>query len=551
MFEKRRRHIARFGEIVAVFAKHGWGHLLERAGLGGKAKGVPVPGSEALTGPVRLRSALEELGPTFIKLGQVLSTRPDILPNDYVQELAKLQDTAPNVPKDTIAKIIFEEFGQPVNQVFSTFDDEPMAAASLAQAHRAELADGRDVVVKIQRPGVEDLVQLDLEIMASVARFVEQHWEAARAHGVADLVDEFSIIMREELDYTREGQNTDRLRASLAGLKKVAIPQVHWDLCTRRVLVLERIEGIKISDVDALRAQGIDIADLAERFVSIFLKQIYEDGFFHADPHPGNILVAPDGTIGLVDCGEVGFLDEPTKIGAIRLLMAFSERDSRRFAEDLIEIGVTPTSVNTQELVHDVSRMVRHYYDLPTRATNFGELLARAMSIAARHRIRIPASFAALGKVLSNLDGISKALDPDFNFTAAAKPFIARAIRHELGYEQLGTDMLRMVLDVRDAVVSLPSHLSGLLRKAVEGTFRIEFKHEGLEEISSRLNKVGNRLSFAMIVAGLLVGSSIIVVSAPEGKGILGYPALGVLGYIVAAFFGIWLLISILRGGRL
>ena len=551
IFEKSRRHISRFGEIAAVFIKYGWGQLLEKAGLGGKVKGAPGAILEEATGPIRLRSAFEELGPTFIKLGQVLSTRPDILPQEFIQELAKLQDTAPRVSAKHIKQLILDEFGQPTEEIFSTFDEESMAAASIAQVHRASLPDGRNVVVKLQRPDVESIVKLDLEIMASVAKFVEQHWEAARAHGLADLVDEFSILMREELDFTREGQNTDRLRANLSGFKSVIVPKVCWDLTTRRILVLERIEGIKVSDVDALRDMGVDTTDLAERLVGVFLKQIYEDGFFHADPHPGNILIGSDGTIGIVDCGEAAFLDEPTKTGAIRLLMAFNERNSRQFAEDLVEIGVTPAGLNTQELVQDVSRMVRHYYDLPTRAANFGELLGRAMSIAARHRIRIPASFAALGKVLSNLDGISKALNPEFNFTAAARPFIARAIRHELGSEQIGTDILRILLDIRDLAVLLPSHLSGLLRKAIEGSFRIEFKHEGLEDLSSRLNKVGNRLSFALIVAGLLIGSSIIVVSAPSGKGIFGYPALGVLGYITAAFFGIWLLISILRGGRL
>ena len=550
IFQRSRRHLARFGEIAAVFAKYGWGWLLEKAGLGGEVEQARGPTVEA-GGPARLRSAFEELGPTFIKLGQLLSTRPDILQADYIRELAKLQDTAPTVRVERIRQAAADEFGQPIQEVFAAFDEEPVAAASLAQVHHARLPDGREVMVKVQRPGVDDAVQLDLEVMASVARFVEQRWEPARAYGLSDLVEEFSIILREELDYTREGQNTDRLRANLADVKRVAVPEVFWEFTTRRVLVLERIAGAKVTDVESLRAAGVDTADVAQRLVSLFLKQIYLDGFFHSDPHPGNILVAEDGTIGLLDCGATGLLDEPTKAGAIRLLIAFSERDSRQFAEDLIEIGITPAGLNTQELVQDVSRLVRHYYDLPTRAADFGELLARALSIAARHHIRIPGSFAALGKVLSNLDGISKALDPDFNFTTTARPFIARAIRREFGSEQMGADMLRVALDMRDLLVSLPAHLSGLLRKAIEGSFRIEFKHEGLEELSSRLNKVGNRLSFALIVSGLLIGSSIIVVSAPAGKGILGYPTLGILGYTVAAVFGLWLLLSIVRGGRL
>ncbi len=551
IFQTRKRHLIRFREIAGVFAKYGWGRLLERVGLGQHVKDGSDFSDEGAPGPIGLRLAIEELGPSFIKLGQILSSRSDIIPEDYIQELSKLQDTVPPVPTEDIITVIKTEFGQEIYELFELFDERPLASASIGQVHKARLKSGEEVIIKVQKPGVEESISLDLEIVRSVARFAEQRWEPARVYGVSDLVDEFSTMLREELDYTREAQNADRLRKNLQDVKDVHIPKVHWELTTRRVLVQELIQGIKISDIDELRKQGLDTQSLAERIAAVFLKQVFEDGFCHSDPHPGNIIVEKDGRIGLLDCGQTALLDVPTKTAVIRLLMSFAEKDSRRFADDIVEAGIAPTGLNMQELVQDISRLMRHYYDLPARATNFGEILKRTMSIAVRHRIRIPASFATLAKILSNLDGITRILDPDFNMTEAARPFISRAVRMELGTDRVRSDLLRVALDLRDLLTSLPAHINGLLRKAIDGSFRVEFKHEGLEDLKNSLTKSGNRLSFALIVSGLLIGSSIIVVSATGPTAIFGYPLLGVIGYVIAAVFGMWLLISILRGGSL
>ena len=532
-----------------MLARHGWGWILGKLGVFERLGKHPdlMPGRQA---PAHIRQMLEELGPTFVKLGQILSTRPDIVPEPYISELAKLQDTAPTVPVDQIRAVIESEFGRPVAEMFQEFEDIPMAAASLGQVHRAMLPDGTHVIVKVQRPDITEQVETDIEILNKRAAFLEDHWERARTYGVSDVVDEFAMTIREELDYTREARNTDRLREEMSEEKGVGVPMVYWDLTTSKVLTLEEIHGAKITDLAEHPRSHAQGTLLAERLASAFLKQVFVDGFFHADPHPGNILVSDAGDIGLVDCGMVGRLDAENRAGAIRMLMAFEQQDTRVMADEILNLGIALADVDVRRFTRDLGKVVRGYYDLQSRSVNMGHLLTRVLNVSVQHRIRLPASFAVLAKVFTNIDGICRQLDPDFNFTANARGYVGRAVRNELHSETTLNDFYRAIVSTRNFLFSLPEQMERLMRKAVEGTLRVEFKHQGLEDVESTFARSANTISIALIVAGTIVGSSLVVSAGKGSRGWFGLPTLGLLGYIVALVFGVWLIVSIMKSGK-
>lgn len=547
----RRKQLSRLREIGAVLVKHGWGHLLTRLGL---AEMLYCRGKEVCVipeTPARLLQALEELGPTFIKFGQLLSTRSDLLPPDYIAELSKLQDTATTIPASAVKSVILEEFGRPAEDIFAYFDDQPLAAASLGQVHAAVLQDGTQVIVKVQRPGIRATIDNDVEILYLIAQLLEKRLDLARTYGIMDVVDEFAITIHEELDYTREGHNTEHLKRNLAGEEDIHIPGVFWEYTTSRVLTLERINGIKITDLPRLDAAGVDRSKIANRLASVFYKQIFVDGFFHADPHPGNLLVTSEQNLGIIDAGQVRSLDLAARTGLIRLLIAYEQQNTRDFAEEIVNLGISQGEVDLPALTRDLEKLLRQYYDLPASSTDLGRILMRVMDTSAKHRIRLPTGFTVVGKVLADIDGINRLLDPDWNFTESVKPYLSRAVREQLNLHEIALDSYKALIDAKNFFFDLPEHLNQILRKTAEGSLRIEFRHRGLEDLESRLDKGTNRLAFALIVSAIIISSSVIVVAYPGPRSFFGLPALGIAGYIIALVLGLWLLISIMRSGLL
>jgi len=532
-----------------VLAKHGWQHLVARVGLG-RAFGMRGRGGEAPPAPVQVRLALEELGPTFIKLGQLLSTRPDIIPRDYLEELEKLQETAPPVPIAEIYRVIEDEFGESVCDLFSEFDPTPIGSASLGQTHSAFMPDGRPVVVKVQRPGIRSVIDNDLEIVAGLARFLEHHFEQLRVYGLPDLVEEFTITMHHELDYTREGRNGDTLRRNLEDLDYVRIAGTIWERTTPRVLTMECISGTKITDIERLDALGLDRTKIAERLTRAFLTMVLVDGFFHADPHPGNLVVLEGNVIGMLDYGMVGRLDRQLKSSVIMLLANYVRQDSRGFSDVLLEIGVVPSDLNRREYVQAIDRFLRQYYDAPLREVQMGQVLRDALRISARHGVKLPASLALLVKVIVQTEGITKVLQEEFDFTEEARKFIARALRDEFSPQALGIQFVQAVLSLKNLVLDFPHRATEVMERVSSGTLRIAFKHEGLEDAIKDVDKSANRLSFALIASSTIIGSSLIL-AAEIGPSYRGLSIIGLIGFGIAFLFAVWLIISILRAGKL
>lgn len=550
VLKKTFRHIARYREVAGVLAKYGLYDLLERLGLARFIPGAQRPTTSEKMLPETLRRTVEELGPTYIKLAQILSTRPDLVPEEYLVELEKLQDTAPSVPFAEVAVVIETEFGRPINRTFAQFEEEPLAAASLGQVHRAMLQDGSLVVVKIQRPGIREVIETDLEILFSFARALEAHFERARIYSLIELVEEFSVTLRAELDYTREGRNTDHLRADMKDERGVKLPAVHWDYTTPKVLTLERIDGVKITDIEGLLRFGDDPKKVAANLARAFLKQIFVDGFFHGDPHPGNLLVLPGNEVVLLDSGMVGRLDVGIRNAVVNLLSTFLTQNSKEFANELLNIGSAPDSINRRQFVRDIDRGLRQYYDVPSREVSLGVLLRQTLDITFSYRVILPSSFAMLVKVFIDIDGIARQLDSEFNFTEAARPFLTKAMQKQFSWEETSSELYRTLAELRALILSLPNRVTTLLDKAVEGTFAIEFKHVGLDEFSRNFSKAVNRLSFSFLVGALIIGSSI-VIQSHVGPMFRGYAVLGVGGFLIAGVLGLWLLFSFLRAGSL
>ncbi|NLC59172.1 MAG: AarF/ABC1/UbiB kinase family protein [Armatimonadetes bacterium] len=551
LLRRRWRHVARVTQVAGVIVRYLGYEAADRLGLRHLVpRGIRAPNT--VTDPAsKLRATIEELGPTFVKLGQLLSTRPDLVTNPrYMEELVKLQDTAPPIPFEKVRHVVEEELQRPLEEAFQFFSAHPLAAASLGQAHTAILPDGTAVVVKVQRPGIRRVIETDLENLQDYARLATARFEWARVLNLVDLVEEFQLTLREELDYTREGRNMDRLRENLKSERRICVPTVHWHLTTARVLTQERIRGTKITEVETLRAKGIDPQELAQALGDAFMRQFFVDGFFHADPHPGNLIVTDEGIIALLDSGMVSRVDESTRSSVTRLLLSFVEQNSRLFAEEVLELGRALRPIDRKEFATDIDRMLRHYYDMPARDVNLGQIFNETLRLAAHHRLQLPGNFGLLVKVFANIDGITKRLDPDYNYLETARRFLGRVLAEQFQWESVSLDLFRAFEDARRLLLGLPAHSDRVLTKLAEGDLRVQLEHQGLPDLTRHLDRIGNRIAYSLVVAALILGSALFALAGVPPE-IRGYPVIALAAFGVAVVMGIWLLAAILRSGSL
>nr|MBC7244937.1 AarF/ABC1/UbiB kinase family protein [Chloroflexota bacterium] len=549
--------IVRLRHIAEVLLRNGLGFLAEQLDL---ARFLPpwrrrniAPENEVskYSIPERVRHTLEELGPTFIKLGQMLSTRPDLLPQEYIEELSKLLDAAPPVPADEILAQLERELNAPPQDIFAHFETEPMASASIGQAHRATLKSGENVIVKVQRPGVERIVEADLDLLMRQARFLEHRLALAREYRLSDLVHEFGQTLRDELDYTVEGRNTDRLRRNLQLDTRVIVPHVHWDLTTRRVITSQELCGYKLLDLELLKREGYDLSAIAEVIVDVYLKQVFVDGFFHADPHPANILIC-DERIGFVDFGMMGYLAPATKDLLAGLLVSAMNEDVDEVVQTMVRLGAAERRIDLNALRGDIQRLFLRYYGLALEEVHLGDFLEHIMAVAFRYHIHLPADLAMLARTVVVLEGVARTLSPDFVLVEKARPFIQQLLSEQLSLQHLGARAVRTLHELDQFVQVLPQRLDKLSSQLEQGdmTLGIDLRH--LQSLLAKLDRIANRLSFSILVAALIIGSALIILGG-EATSVWRMPVIRValpiaqISFVVAGVLAAWLFLSIIR----
>ncbi|MEA3341701.1 MAG: AarF/UbiB family protein, partial [Chloroflexota bacterium] len=440
--------------------------------------------------------------------------------------------------------------GASLEELFDTFDRIPIAAASLAQVYTATLSDGSEVVVKAQRPNIEPTIEIDLEILADLASLLQTRTSLGEIYNLPEIVEDFTITMRAELDYRREGRNADRFRVNFAAETYLHIPQVYWDYSTRRVLVLERISGIKIDDVDALDAAGYDRDRIARHAARMIVKEILEDSFFHADPHPGNFIIMPGEVIGAMDFGMVGYLGRRERAALIRLYIVAVQLDDESIVEQLISMGATAGRVNREGLQRDVARLLRNYYGLPLKEIRAREVIEDVMLIAFRHHLHLPSEYWLLGKTLAMMEGVGLKLSPDFDVFAVSKPYVQRFMWRQFSPRILGEKVLRGSQEWGDLVLTLPRRLSHLLDDLGTGDLSASLHLPEIPALMIRLDRIGNRLSISILLAALIMGLATLVPAFNLTKQVNLATILVITSFAVVSLLSLWLIFSIWRSGR-
>ena len=534
-------HAGRYLEIGSALRRHGLGFVVGLLGLDRMVAGGAGAAADAVRranaeSPAHLRAALEELGPTFIKLGQLLSTRSDLLPPTFVAELAKLQDAAPPVPVDVIRAVVRSELGAEPEETFASFDDRPLASASIGQAHAATLADGTPVVVKVRRPGAVSQVQVDLEILQNLATRATRAWEFARDFDAVGLVDEFAETIRAELDYLEEGRNAERFARDFQDDASVVIPRVYWEHTTSRVLTLERMSGMNVVDAAALDEAGVERDLVARRGADIVLKMIFEDRFFHADLHPGNLFIHGDGTIALIDFGMVGVIDEELRGHLSRLFIAMVRGDAELLTSAVIEVSVTSGSVDRLTLRDDLRPFVRRYRLQSVRQTPFARMMADLFAILRNNRVRLPREMILLFKALLLIEALATELDPDFRLGDALEPYAERLAWERLRASVMARRLARSSIDIGELALDLPRIVRRLVEAADTTGIQVHLRAAELEPLVGRAERIGNRLVAGMVGAALISGIGGLVASERrwrswEGTMVgAGLGAIGALG---------------------
>lgn len=551
------RDLSRFRQILTVLLKYGYGDFLEllkidqyvEAGLKIISKKQPIR-VERLTRPQGIRMALEELGPTYIKLGQILSSRPDLIPVDFLRELAKLQDKVPPFPYPAVKKIVEAELGFPLDELFENFDQQPLASASIGQVHKAKIKNGVEVAVKVQRPGIQRIIEIDLEIMHYLATLMERHIEEISLQRPVKIVEEFARTLEKELDYQLEASNMERVALNFIDDACTYIPKVFRDYSTSHVLTAEFVDGIKVSDIDRLEAAGLDRKAITDRGADILLKQIFDHGFFQADPHPGNLFVLPDNVICLIDFGMVGAVDRRTRENFVDLIDAVVQKDAYRTSLVFIQLTDWDEEPDERRFEKDVADFMAQHLYRPLKDIRIGKLLHQLLDLASRHRLRIPPDIFLMMKALTTVEGVARMLDPDFEMITKAAPFVKRILLGRFTPQRISGDMYRLTLDLMKFLKQFPKDLLDISRMVRQQKLYVRIENQGLNRMLSTHDQISNRISFSIIIAALIIGSALIVISEIPPL-LYGISLIGIIVFLAAAVMGIWLLVAIIRKGRL
>ena len=551
------RDLGRLQDIARVLVRYGFGDVARRVGLAGALERAGrlvhwqavEEGLLQLEVPERVRAALQDLGPTFVKLGQVLATRVDMLPPRWIEELSELQNAVPPVDFELVRPQLTEDLGADPDSVFAELEHVPMAAASLAQAHRATLADGTPVILKVRRPGIRDVVEADLRLLSHLATIVEKQMPELRRYHPADTLRQFAASLRRELDFAAECRSAERIARNFEGRDDIVIPKVYWQWTCERLNVQERLEGIPGRDLAALDALGLDRRALARTGAGLVLKMVLEDGFFHADPHPGNIFYLPGGAIGVIDFGMVGHVSEQRRFQIVRLLHGLVGQDASAVSEVLVDWTGDSPDIDEGGLQESVDRFVDQYRGVPLKDLRMGQMLGDVVAILRGHGLTLPPDLALMIKTFLTLEGMGRQLDPDFDMASAARPFLERAMLQRYAPGVLARRGRRALAGLLDLVRDMPQDVHRLLRAARRGKLRVHVDVDSLKGFGDQVDRAVSRLTMGVVTAALIVGSSIVLNSA-GGVSSTGLRILGTVGFVGAALGGLWILFSIWRGGR-
>ena len=542
-------HLRRYKDIAVLLVKYGRGDLAKGLGVDGAVAGPEALPPGAATKADELARDLERLGPTFIKLGQLLSTRADLLPIPYLQALARLQDDVAPFPFAEVERIVTEELGVRISKAFSEFEAAPLAAASLGQVHRAVLRDGREVAVKVQRPGVAEQIAEDLDAFTEIARLLDRHAEAGRTYQFEKIVDEFRKTLTRELDYRQEAQNLATLRENLAEFERIVVPAPVADYTTGRVLTMDFVPGQKITRLSPLKKLDIDGGRLAEDLNRAYLKQIVIDGFFHADPHPGNVFLTDDGRLALIDLGMVARISSGMQESLLKLLMAISEGKGEESAEQAAQIGEKLETFDETEFQRRVTELVAEYQTARLEQIQVGRVVLEVTRVSSDAGMRLPPELTMLGKTLLNLDEIGRTLDPGFDPNASVRRNAADLMRKRMTKSASPGNLFASLLEAKDFAQKLPGRVNKVLDILAKNELRLDVDAVDERLLIAGLNKIANRIALGVILAALIVGAALLMQVRTTFQ-ILGYPGLAILLFLAAAFGGIWLVVSILVHDR-
>ena len=552
---RRARSLRRYRQIAAILLKYGFGQLLDQMRLLPrlhlrKRSLQESEHLERLTYAQRIRLALEELGPTFVKLGQVLSMRPFLIPLELVLELTKLQDQVGPFPFPQVKQIVEQELLAPLEKHFSSFDTVPIASASLSQVHKAVTRDGETVVVKVQRPGIRQVIEADMEILRDLVSLLERYVPESKQYDPRGTRDELAKSIRREIDFNNEARNIEVFRENFSQEKGIFVPRVFWDKTTSKVLTMDFIDGVKISDVEGLQKRGIDKKQLARLGGKMVFKQIFEDGFFHADPHPGNLFALEGNVIAPVDYGMMGRLSETTMDELADLLIAVVNWYPEGIVKVYQDVEVVGEEVNLRALEADIAEFLYKYHKIQLSRLDVKTLINEAFEIIHRHDIRIQSELMLFSKAIITYEEVAKMLDPEYDLVTQMIPYAKKLAYRKFQPRALLKDALTTSADLRDLLVRSPFELKRIVKKLGRGKLSFTFQHKGLEKLILELDRSSNRVSFSLIIAAIIVGSSLIMRLETEYT-LFGYPLFGILGYMFAGVLGVWLVIAILRSGKL
>ncbi|GGH77475.1 ubiquinone biosynthesis protein [Pullulanibacillus pueri] len=556
MIKKRMRHINRYREIVTALVKFGFGYIVKEIGLfhliSNPIKKIRVSlESEHVSVGKRLRLFMEELGPTFVKLGQLLSIRGDLIPKQLTIELGKLQDDVKPVDPLVIEHIIESELGAPTSELFSSFSGKSLAAASIGQVHKATLKTGETVAVKIRRPHVEKQIETDIEILRDLTRLVEQRFAWAKQYQLRDIVDELSEAIKSEMDYSQEGRNAEKVARQFTDDDTIIIPRVYWDFSTKKILTMEFIEGKKYTDITDLPEDTFNKELLAERLVNSFLKQVLVTGIYHGDPHPGNLFFLPGNKIAYIDFGQVGILSQEMKNNFSSLIIGLMRKNTDILLHTVLNMAIVPEEIDEGKLRNDLDQLRDKYYDIPFSKINIAEAISDLFEVTQKHQITIPKDYTLLGKALITLEGIVTSLDERLSIIDLAEPFGKKLLLERAHPKNVLSKLWDNVQDISGDTLKLPRLLKKVLIKVDRGDVHLEMELPQIDKLLLRIDRIGNRISFSVTLLACSIIIMGLIIAKTFGNHFLDFFPIVDIGIVIVILMFLWLIFSIFRSGRL